>query len=353
MPVEPEPTPKMTNPSAERDGEQHEHPFGMHPQAGEEELLLPLRRLRLLLAPGRRRRCGYGPAASILARAALEVLCASCHCGSSFLASVSGPAVDDRLEHSLRRAAEDDGRGGILDRVVRAPRQRHDGQVGALSGFKGTHLGVESQSPRGVERREPQRVGGEQGVGPPLARPRDDDRGAQLLEHVERRHRGRRVRSEPDRHSGGAQLGQRGDAAAEQGVRPRAVRDGHARARRAGRSRRARGRRSGRRAGRARGPSSRRRRRRACPSAARAGRSAGASGPLPSTSHAFSLALSARCVPTGMPSERHQAYTSTRAGVRRVRARCRSGRARSRSPSARFSPNWRSAAAGSRAKTSR
>ena len=30
------------------------------------------------------------------------------------------------------------------------------------------------------------------------------------------------------------------------------------------------------------------------------------SGPLPCSSHSFSFALSARCVPTGMPSERHQ-----------------------------------------------
>jgi len=31
-----------------------------------------------------------------------------------------------------------------------------------------------------------------------------------------------------------------------------------------------------------------------------------ASGPVPCSSHSFSFALSARCVPTGIPSERHQ-----------------------------------------------
>ena len=69
--------------------------------------------------------------------------------------------------------------------MVRAPRQRHDGQVGTLSGFKGTHLRVESQSPRGAKGCKLECVRGEQGIGPPLACPGHDDRCAQLVEHVE------------------------------------------------------------------------------------------------------------------------------------------------------------------------
>src|SRR5581483_1561976 len=48
------------------------------------------------------------------------------------LAPIPRHAVDERLQHPSRRPAEDDGRRGILDRMVRAPRQRHDRQVGAF-----------------------------------------------------------------------------------------------------------------------------------------------------------------------------------------------------------------------------
>ena len=69
--------------------------------------------------------------------------------------------------------------------MVGAPCKRHNGQVGALAGFKGTHLAVESQGPGGIERCEPQCVLREQGVGPPLTCAGGHDRGASLVEHVE------------------------------------------------------------------------------------------------------------------------------------------------------------------------
>src|SRR5919198_6111330 len=72
-------------------------------------------------------------------------------CGVAYLSplflsvglGVAGLAVDDRFEHSLRRAAEDDRRSWILHRMVGAPRQRDDRQIGALAGRQGTHLPVE------------------------------------------------------------------------------------------------------------------------------------------------------------------------------------------------------------------
>ena len=90
---------------------------------------------------------------SILRRTALAVLRTSRHVSSSSL-SIAGLPVDDRREHSFRRASEDDGRRGILDRMVGAPRERHDRQVGALAGRQGTHLAVDSQGAGRVDRRE-------------------------------------------------------------------------------------------------------------------------------------------------------------------------------------------------------
>ena len=223
MPVEPEPTPKKTKPSGEDEREQHEHPLGVVAQAREEQLLLPLR--RLLLARG---------AAAIAA--APSIRASGGACGAAYLSPrvlfsllVPGLAVDDRLEHSFRRAAEDDGRRGILDRMVGAPRERHDRQVGALAGRQGTHLGR-----RFAARAPPRAVASRSASTARSASARRSraacrvHRGAHLLEDVERRSRGGRVRAEADADARRAQVGERRDPAAEQRVRARAVRDRHA-----------------------------------------------------------------------------------------------------------------------------
>jgi hypothetical protein len=134
-------------------------------------------------------------------------------------------AVDDRLEHSFRRAAEDDGRCGILDRMVRASRERHDRQVGALSRRQGTHLIFDPECPGSIECRHPQGICGQERLRALRAGAGHGDRGAHLLEHVEGRGRGGRVRPEADADVRGAKFGDRGDAAAEQGVRAWAVHD--------------------------------------------------------------------------------------------------------------------------------
>ena len=169
MPVEPEPTPRRTKPSTNVIARNDVDPLGVVPQPLEEELLLPLRRLRA--CAGVRYR---GRGASIRRRAALAVLRTSCHVSSSSL-RVSGFAVDHRRQHSFRRAAEHDRRCGVLHRMVGASRQRHHRQVGALSGRQGTDLLVESQSPCRIEGRQPQRALGVErlpGRAPPPGRGR-------------------------------------------------------------------------------------------------------------------------------------------------------------------------------------
>ena len=69
--------------------------------------------------------------------------------------------------------------------MVGAPCKRHNGQVGALAWFKGTHPAVESQGPGGIERREPQGILREQCLRLPLTSAGGHDRGARLVEHVE------------------------------------------------------------------------------------------------------------------------------------------------------------------------
>src|SRR5260221_12924616 len=87
-------------------------------------------------------------------------------CGAAYLSPlfgvlvcVAGVAVDDRLEHSFGRATEDDGRCGILDRMVRASRERHDRQDGALGGRQGTHLILNPPRPGSIEGRRAHGIG--------------------------------------------------------------------------------------------------------------------------------------------------------------------------------------------------
>ena len=96
-------------------------------------------------------------------------------CGAAYLLpcvfslAVAGGAVDDRLQDSSRRAAEDDCCGRVLDRIVRASGERQRGQVGSLAGRQGADLGVEPERAGTVDRSEPQRIVGGQRVGPLLA----------------------------------------------------------------------------------------------------------------------------------------------------------------------------------------
>ena len=223
-----------------------------------------------------------------------------------FLARVPGLAVDDRFEHSFGRTAEDDGRCRVLHRMVGATCERHDRQVGALAGRQRTHLCVHSQCPGRIEGGEREGLPRKQGVGAPLAAAGRVDGGAHLLEDIEGRRRGGRVGSEADDDSGGAQIRERGDAAAEQRIRARAVSDRHSPFREQGDLLGVRLRRSARRASPGRAPA-RASRRRASRSAARGSARSRSSGPVPCSSQSFSFALSARCVPTGMPSDRHHA----------------------------------------------
>ena len=84
---------------------------------------------------------------------------------------------------------------------------------------------VEPERARAAERRELERVGGGQRVRAALAGARADDRRAHLVEHVERRRRRGAVRRDADADARLAQRRERGDAAAEDPVRARAVRD--------------------------------------------------------------------------------------------------------------------------------
>ena len=298
MPVEPEPTPKNTNAEREHEREQHEDPLRVVAQPLEEQLLLPLRRLLLRAAAataaarafgaGRRLRCCV-PLATVLLRL-----------------PVAGLAVDDRFEHSFRRAAEDDCRCRVLDRMVRAPRERHDRQVGALAGRQGTHLGVHPQCAGGVDRRELERLGAPSSASARRSRPAGHvDRRPHLLEEVERRSR---TRASPCRGRPTTPAARRSASGAIPQPRSAFDRGQCATGTSAlGEQRdlgRRRPRRSGRRAGRGRAPA-RASRPRACPVGGTRRPRSPRSGPVPCSSHSFSFALSARCVPTGMPSERH------------------------------------------------
>ena len=346
MPVDPEPTPKRTKPEGEDDGERDKGPLRVVAKPLEEELLLPLRRLLLV-------RRGYrGCGASILRRAALAVLRTSRHWFSP-LSSVAGLAVDDRLEHSVGRAAEDDGRRGILDRVVGASRERDDRQVGALAGRQGTHLIVDSQRAGRLDGRRAQNIGRQAGRrggvrGParrrsPSASPRRRRRKesrpgsrcrARLHACSPQRPRPVRYRSRAGRSTVGS--ARRHPAVGEQ--RDLLVRRPRRSARRAGPGR-APARAWRRRAGRSARPEDRAARRRAVLS--------------PCSSQAFSSPLSARWVPTGIPSE----GTTGRCRASRSRARAARPRSATSSVSRRgrlaSASYCRSASAGSTAKTSR
>jgi hypothetical protein len=85
------------------------------------------------------------------------------------LVSVPGLAICDGQEYPRRGPTENDGRGRVLDRLVRRTRQRHDREVGALAGDERADLVVEPERTRAAEGAELQRLGGRQRVGPLLA----------------------------------------------------------------------------------------------------------------------------------------------------------------------------------------
>ena len=166
MPVEPEPTPSSTKPSTNATARPtYAHLAWLRSRwknssschCGGFGFLVRATAAARASAAGRRLRCCVPLATVPLAR------------------GVAGLAVDDRLEHSFRRAAEDDRRRRILDRMVGASPQRQHRQVGALSGRQGTHLVVDSQRPRRIERREARarrRPGAPPGASPAPARRR-------------------------------------------------------------------------------------------------------------------------------------------------------------------------------------
>ena len=84
---------------------------------------------------------------------------------------------------------------------------------------------VEPQRPSAAERRELERLGCGERAGALGAGAGQRDHRAQLLEEVVRRDRGDAVGADADAEAGGAKRLERRDAAAEQGVRARAVRD--------------------------------------------------------------------------------------------------------------------------------
>ena len=338
MPVEPEPTPKKTKPSAKTSGEQHEHPLRVHAQALEEELFLPLRRLLLRAAVA-----GYGrQRASILRRAALAVLRTSCHCGpllrfgigSCRRRSSRALAPASRRRRRPLRDPRPDGKGS--PRATRPPGRRACRRSGYPPGRRSAGRGRRRAS------RARSASAAEQRVRPALAAARGVDRCPQLLEHVERRRRRGRVGAEPD-----ASPRRRAVARAER-CRSRAARSTAGSARRARRARRA-----------GRAPS-------ASTSTQCAQRRSGAEHGLEARDGALArrrlrgaraialeraacraratrsrCALSARCVPTGIPSERHQRVDLERAACTGRAARRRSRTRPFSLTVARFSSNWR------------
>ena len=193
IPVEPEPTPKKTKPSAKATASSTNTHFACVAQPLEEQLLLPLR--RLLLACGGR---GYGCGASILRRAALAVLRTSCHCvlvlrfgsGSGRRRSFRALVPASRRRRLPPRDPPPDGRG--FPRATRPPGRR----ACRASGYPPRRRVRRARAASSVA--SAQRVLGQQRVRAPLAGARGVDRGPHLLEDVERGRRGRRVGSEAD-----------------------------------------------------------------------------------------------------------------------------------------------------------
>ena len=204
--------------------------------------------------------------------------------------------------------------------MVRASGERYDRQIGALSGAQRTHLRVESQGAGRLDRRELERIGcAQERLGAPLAGPGRVDGCAELLEQVERRRRGGRVRAEPRRErrrreASSAARRRSPSSAFERGqcaTRHVAVAASSAISA-ASTSTQWAQRSSGRAPARAprRGPLAR---------AAGRGAAMSSSGPRPWRSHSVSFALSARCV-ADRHAEREAAPVGVeRAGVRRVR----------------------------------
>src|SRR5581483_12521460 len=100
--------------------------------------------------------------------------------------TVAGLAVDDRFEHAGRGAAEDDPDRRILHRIVGGPGEADHREIGALARREAADLAGEPEGPRRVDRREPERLVGGEGVRPRLARSGKVDRRPQLLPGVDR-----------------------------------------------------------------------------------------------------------------------------------------------------------------------
>src|SRR4029077_4724999 len=100
-----------------------------------------------------------------------------------------------------------------------------DGQVGTLARLDRPDLAVEAERTGRAQGGELERLGCRERLRPWLARPGEEERGPELLEHVERGRRGGAVRAQADRHAGVEQLAERRDPATEHRVRARAVDD--------------------------------------------------------------------------------------------------------------------------------
>src|SRR5581483_12513459 len=99
---------------------------------------------------------------------------------------------------ALGGAAEDDGRRRVLPGKEGGAAQVEHEQVGPLPRCERPDLRVEAECARGPEGSKLQGVLGRQRRGVALARAGEEQRGAELLEQVERGRRGGAVRAEAD-----------------------------------------------------------------------------------------------------------------------------------------------------------
>ncbi len=219
MPEPPAPTPKKRKPPAKAMREREEDPLRPAAKLGEEHQVFG---------------AGCTSVASIRARAAAALLPKLVPSKSSFLVALL--ALDESELHPVGRAAEDHGDGWILPGEVRRPGEGDDREVGSLAGGERPGLVGEAERARRAKRSEFERLVRRERVRPLGPRARDVDRGAHLLEHVERGSRGGAVGAQADPHAGLEELSHGRDAAAEDGVRARAVGDGDVVARRGARS---------------------------------------------------------------------------------------------------------------------
>src|SRR5262249_48655521 len=134
-------------------------------------------------------------------------------------------ATNEGSRHSIRAAAEYDRSGRVLPREERRALERDDRQIGALAQLERADLGVETEGLRRAERRQPERLVRAEGARTVLTGAWERARRPELLEHVERRRGGGAVGAEADRHPRVEQRADGRDAAAEERIRARAVRD--------------------------------------------------------------------------------------------------------------------------------